>query len=155
MILPMTLTMVAASVLLNIWLARRVGLMRRAHKVSIGDGGAEPLIARMRAQANFIEWAPLFLILLAGIELARGEPAWLWAVSVLFMIARILHAFGMDRPPGNKLRMGGILTAMIVMLGLCVYAIVLVYQGEMERAHPSSRINYVAASGAPQARAST
>jgi uncharacterized membrane protein YecN with MAPEG domain len=79
MILPMTLTMAVALTLLNIWLARRIGQMRHAHKVSIGDGGAEPLIARMRAQANFIEWAPLFLILLAGIELSRGQRRCSWS----------------------------------------------------------------------------
>jgi uncharacterized membrane protein YecN with MAPEG domain len=145
MILPMTLTMAAASVLLNIWLAQRVGLMRRAHKVSIGDGGAEPLTARMRAQANFVEWAPFFLILVAGIELARGEPIWLWVVCALFMIVRILHAFGMDRPPGNKFRMIGIVATLLIMLGLSLYAIILVYQDQMERVRPAPHITYMAA----------
>src|SRR5579875_2701054 len=95
MILPITLTMVAACVLLNVWLARRVGQMRHAHKVSIGDGNVEPLTARMRAQANFVEWAPFFLILVGAIELAEGQPIWLWAVAVLFIVVRIVHAFGM------------------------------------------------------------
>ena len=70
----MTLTMAVASTLLNIWLGSRIARMRMVHKVSIGDGGALPLIARMRAQANFIEWAPFFLVLLALIEMARGQP---------------------------------------------------------------------------------
>jgi uncharacterized membrane protein YecN with MAPEG domain len=147
----MTLTMATASTLLNIWLGRRVGQMRMAHKVSIGDGGAEPLIARMRAQANFVEWAPFFLILLAAIELARGQPLWLWILAALFIVARILHAFGMDRPPGNKLRMGGIMATALIMLVFCVYAIVIVYQDRMERMRPSSQITYAAT----QARAST
>ena len=72
MILPMTLTMAAASTLLNIWLGMRVGKMRQAHKVSIGDGGALPLIARMRAQANFVEYAPFFLVLL--LLIAEVQP---------------------------------------------------------------------------------
>ena len=63
----------AACALLNIWLGRRVGRMRVAHKVSIGDGGNEALIARMRAQANFVEYTPFFLILLGLIELAAGR----------------------------------------------------------------------------------
>src|ERR1700712_1758599 len=89
MILPMTLTMAVASILLNIWLGQRVARMRMVHKVSIGDGGELPLIARMRAQANFIEWAPFFLILLALIEMARCQPLWLWALAALFIVARI------------------------------------------------------------------
>lgn len=145
MILPITLTMVAACVLLNLWLARRVGQMRQAHKVSIGDGGVEPLTARMRAQANFIEWAPFFLILLGAIELAEGQRIWLWAVGVAFILGRIVHAFGMDRGPGNKFRMAGILLTLVIMLGLSVYAMVLVYQDSLERARPVPHITYMAA----------
>jgi hypothetical protein len=145
MILPMTLSMAAALTLLNIWLARRVGQMRMAHNVSVGDGGVEPLVARMRAQANFIEWAPFFLILLAGIELAEGQPLWLWAVSALFVVARILHAFGMDRKPGNKLRTIGMIVTTIILLGLAVYAVVLVYQDQLARARPVPHITYMAA----------
>lgn len=152
MILPMTLTMAAASTLLNIWLAQRVGRMRHAHKVSIGDGDAEPLVARMRAQANFVEYTPFFLILLAGIELARGEPIWLWALAALFILARILHAFGMDRPPGNKLRKTGIWVTVLVLFALAVYAIVIVYMDRMEKMRPTSQETFATAA---QARAST
>ncbi|HEX4738515.1 MAG TPA: MAPEG family protein [Allosphingosinicella sp.] len=145
MILPMTLTMAAASVLLNLWLGGRVSRMRVVHKVSIGDGGAEPLIARMRAQANFVEWAPFFLILLALIELARGEPLWLWLLASLFIVARILHALGMDRPPGNRLRSIGMITTAAIMVVVSGYAILLVYQDQMERVRPVPHITYMAA----------
>jgi uncharacterized protein len=151
MILPMTLTMAAAATLLNFWLARRVGQMRMAHKVSIGDGGVEGLTARMRAQANFIEWTPFFLILLAGIEMARGQPVWVWAVAALFILARILHALGMDRPPRNRFRMIGMVTTALVMLVLCVYAIVIVYMDRMDRMRPPHETFFAAV----QAPAST
>src|SRR3954451_22906466 len=118
MILPITLTIAGASALVNIWLGMRVGRMRAAHKVSIGDGGAEPLVRRMRAQANFVEYTPFFLILVAGLEMTRGPSLWLWVPAALFVLARILHAFGMDRPPGNKLRMVGAMTTGVILLGL-------------------------------------
>src|SRR5918998_3828282 len=105
MILPITLTIAGAAALLNVWLARRVGQMRLAHKVSIGDGGNEALIARMRAQANFIEYTPFFLILLGLIELAIGSRVWLWVVAVIYILARIAHAFGMDRSQPDRLRL--------------------------------------------------
>ncbi len=142
--LPMTLSMAAALTLLNIWLARRVGQMRIAHKVSVGDGGVEPLVARMRAQANFVEWAPFFLILLAVIELARGQLVWMWVLGALFVVARILHALGMDRPRGNKFRMIGMVASTVIMLVLAVYAVVLVYQDHVERMRPASHITYMA-----------
>jgi uncharacterized membrane protein YecN with MAPEG domain len=149
MILPMTLTMAAASTLLNVWLGIRVGQMRQAHKVSIGDGGALPLIARMRAQANFVEYTPFFLILLGGVEMARGQPLWLWVIAALFVVARILHAFGMDRAPGNRLRMIGSVSTGFILIALCVYAIVIVYMDRMERMRPTSHETFVAAAQAP------
>lgn len=129
MILPITLTIAGAAALLNIWLGYRVGQMRQAHKVSIGDGGAEPLTARMRAQSNFVEYTPLFLILLGLIELAIGSPLWLWVVAGVYILSRIVHAFGMDRPSPDplRLRMIGIIVTFLVLLGLAVYAIALPY----------------------------
>ena len=128
-ILPITLTIAGAAALLNIWLARRVGQMRLTHKVSIGDGGNEALIARMRAQANFIEYTPFVLILIALIELAEGSRLWLWIVGVVYILARIAHGFGMDRPRPDplRLRMVGIVLTALILLGLALYAIVLPY----------------------------
>jgi hypothetical protein len=129
MILPITLTIAGAAALLNIWLARRVGQMRLTHKVSIGDGGNEALIARMRAQANFIEYTPFVLILILLIEMAEGSKLWLWIVGVVYILARIAHAFGMDRPGGDKLklRMIGIVLTGLILFGLALYAIALPY----------------------------
>jgi uncharacterized membrane protein YecN with MAPEG domain len=127
MILPITMTMAAAATLLNLWLGLRVGQMRHAHHVSIGDGGVLPLIARMRAQANFVENTPFFLILLGLIELATGSATWLWAVGGLYMVVRLLHGFGMDRPPGNRLRMIGAVGTGLLLVGLAAYALVIPY----------------------------
>ncbi|HEX8466538.1 MAG TPA: MAPEG family protein [Allosphingosinicella sp.] len=129
MILPITLTIAGAAALLNIWLARRVGQMRLAHKVSIGDAGNEALIARMRAQANFVEYTPFVLILIGLIELAEGWKLWLWIVGVVYILARIAHGFGMDRPSGDKLklRMIGIIVTALILFGLALYAIALPY----------------------------
>ena len=129
MILPITLTIAGAAALLNIWLARRVGQMRLTHKVSIGDGGNEALIARMRAQANFIEYTPFVLILILLIELAEGSRLWLWIVGMVYILARIAHGFGMDRPSGDKLKLRsiGIIVTALVLLGLALYAIALPY----------------------------
>src|SRR4051812_30958863 len=102
MILPITLTITGAAALINIWLGRRVGQMRLTHKISIGDGGNEALTARMRAQSNFVEYTPLVLILIGLIELAVGSKLWLWVVGVVYILGRIAHAFGMDRPHPDR-----------------------------------------------------
>jgi len=128
MILPITLTIAGAAAILNIWLSLRVSRLRRPLKVGIGDGGHDVLARRMRAHANFIENTPLMLILLGLVELATGGSMLLWGAAILFILARIAHAFGMDRPGANPLRVGGIAISWVVLLGLGIYAILLAYQ---------------------------
>jgi uncharacterized membrane protein YecN with MAPEG domain len=83
----------------------------------------------MRAQANFIEYTPFVLILIGLIELAVGSRLWLWIVGVVYVLARIAHGFGMDRPHPDplRLRMIGTIATLLILLGLAVYAIVLPY----------------------------
>jgi uncharacterized membrane protein YecN with MAPEG domain len=119
------LTAAGASALINLWLAIRVGQKRKSEQVSVGDGGKEPLIARMRAQANFIEYTPIVLILFAVIELASGTSLTLWIAMAVFLMGRVAHPFGMDGwGPG---RMIGTLTTFVIMLGLAIYAIAIPY----------------------------
>ena len=126
-ILPITLTIAGAAALLNIWLGWRVGQKRLSEKVSIGDGGNEALTCRMRAHASFAEYTPFVLILIGLIELAEGTTAWLWAVGALYILARIAHAIGMDRPAPNPFRMAGIIATMLTLAGLGIYAVVLAH----------------------------
>ncbi|HEV2078903.1 MAG TPA: MAPEG family protein [Allosphingosinicella sp.] len=137
MILPITLTIAGAAALLHIWLSLRVSHLRRLHKVSIGDGGHESVRTRMRAHANFAESTPIFLILLAVVELAKGSSIWLWLAAILFILARLAHPFGMERPAPNALRMGGVAVTWLVLLALGAYAIALPY---VERTPP--RVTY-------------
>jgi len=123
MILPITLTVAGAAALINVWLGWRVGQRRMSEKVSIGDGGNERLTARMRAHANFAEYTPFVLILIGLIEFAAGTSIWLWAVGAIYILARIAHAIGMDRPSPNPFRMAGILVTMLTLLGLGLYAV--------------------------------
>ena len=113
-VLPASLATAAACGLVNIWLAVRVGQMRTLHKVSVGDGGNLAVIARMRAHANFTEFAPIVLILLALLELANGTSTFYWATGVAFVLARIAHGLGMDTwKPG---RMIGTIATMLILL---------------------------------------
>jgi hypothetical protein len=141
-VLPITLTIAGAAALINIWLSLRVSHLRRLHKVSIGDGGNEGVKTRMRAHANFAETTPIVLILLALIELARGSSQLLWLAGILFILARLAHPFGMDRPAPNLLRMGGVLVSWMLLLALAIYAISIPYS--------EPRIDETIAAAAPQ-----
>jgi uncharacterized protein len=125
MILPITLTAAGAAALINIWLAIRCGQVRTKEKISVGDGGSDALIRRMRAHSNFVEFTPFVLILIGLIEMANGTSTWLWVVSGVYLMARLAHAFGMD---GNdKARGAGIAITMLVLVGLAGFAIAIPY----------------------------
>ncbi|MGE5722151.1 MAG: MAPEG family protein [Sphingomonadales bacterium] len=126
-VLPITLTIAGAAALINVWIAGRVASVRRRTGIVIGDGGNEALAARMRAHSNFIEYAPLFLILLGLVELAGGSHIWLWLAGVAFVLGRVLHVFGMDRSTLNPLRGIGIGLTLLSLLGVAFYALAIPY----------------------------
>lgn len=121
-ILPVTLAACAAAAILNIWLMVRIGAIRQAAGISVGDGGSEPLERRMRAQANFVETTPFVLLLVGFIELAGAGSWWLQWVAGAYIIGRIAHAFGMDGGSKQIGRMIGTLVTMLTLLGLAVVA---------------------------------
>jgi len=120
---PVTLLTAAAAVFLNIWLGGRIAAHRRDFKVSVGDGGHEPLLRRMRAQANFIEHAPFFLILLGGLELSGANRWALAAIALIFVLARIAHGLGMDADADRRWRAYGMICSALAGIVLALWAI--------------------------------
>ena len=129
-ILPVTLCAAAAAAIINIWLSVRVGQMRMAHKISIGDDAGGPLTARMRAQLNFVENTAFVMVLIAAIELSGAVNDWLAWVAAIYMLGRVAHGIGMDGGALGKGRSIGTAITMLTQLGLAVVA-VLVALGRM------------------------
>jgi len=127
-ILPITLTIAGAAAILLVWLAARVSRLRRHYKIGLGDNGNEALLRRIRAHANYAENMPVFLILLALLELAGANRWALWAAGIAFILARIVHAFGMDGPSKLRLRVIGMTVSTLVLIGLAGYAIFIGYR---------------------------
>ncbi len=122
MLLPVTLTSAAAAAIIAIWLMIRVGQVRTSEKVSIGDGGNDKVIRRMRAHANFVESAPFLLVLVAAIEMTGKGGNWLAYVAGAYMLGRVAHGIGMDGGSLGKGRMVGTLITMLALLGLAIVA---------------------------------
>jgi uncharacterized membrane protein YecN with MAPEG domain len=98
----------------------------------------------MRAHANFTEYAPFILILMGLIEIAGGSTMGLWIAGVVFVIARIAHAFGMDRTTSSVPRAGGALATWALMAVLAVWALAIAYQAS---AIPTAKTFQVVPSG--------
>ena len=129
-VLPVTLAAAAAAAVLNIWLSIRIGALRTALGISVGDGGNEALQRRMRAQLNYVENTAFVLVLIGAIELAGAGSWWLAYLAAVYFIGRVAHGFGMDGGNWKVGRMVGTLTTMLVQIGLAVVA-VLVAAGVM------------------------
>jgi len=104
-----TLLFAAAFGLLNLWLSARAMAVRMKTGALLGDEGNKRMQARMRAHANFTEYVPLALILMALIEMMGGRGTALYAIGSLLVVGRLLHPFGLERPGSNPLRAAGIL----------------------------------------------
>ena len=72
---PITGLYAGLAALLLLALSLRVIRARYATGVEIGDGGDPALARRIRSQANFVEYVPVALIVIAMAE-ANGEPGW-------------------------------------------------------------------------------
>jgi len=121
---PVTLVTTAAAFFVNLWLGMRIAALRKKFKVSVGDGGHEPLLRRMRAQSNFLEHAPFFLILLAGLELSGANRLALAIVASIFVVARIAHGVGMDGVELHRWRRDGMIASSLATTALAVWALV-------------------------------
>ena len=92
--IPVTLATGACATLLNFWLGWRIAQLRERFAVSVGDGGHEPLLRRMRAQANLVENAPFVLILIGGLEISGVSRFALASIAAIFILARLAHPIG-------------------------------------------------------------
>lgn len=79
--------------LIFIGLSLRVVRGRQIFRVPVGDGGEAELLRRIRAQANFAEYTPLFIILLTFAEKNALPPYAIHIFGVVFILGRLSHAY--------------------------------------------------------------
>lgn len=69
---------------------------RRQHKVGIGTGRNKSVERAMRVHANFAEYVPFTLLLIALIELNKGSSLLLVGLCSVLLVGRLVHAFGVS-----------------------------------------------------------
>jgi uncharacterized protein len=110
--------------LLVLFLAGRVIARRFSHKIGIGDGGDHEMIKRVRTHANAVEYLPLALLLLGGMELNGYPDSVIHGFGITLFVSRLLHAWGLSRSssasPGRFL---GILLTLVLMVAMALFAI--------------------------------
>jgi uncharacterized membrane protein YecN with MAPEG domain len=81
--------------LILIFLSVKIIQNRRFAKISLGDDGNSLLQSKIRAHGNFIEYAPIFLIMLISVEIGGLNKYFIHLFGIIFTIGRISHAYGM------------------------------------------------------------
>lgn len=125
-----TLTTAGLCGLILLVLSVRVSMVRVAAKVNIGDGGDLKLLSRIRAQANFVEYVPLILVLMGMVEanvaaVERQPSLTLGVLGISLVLCRVAHAWGMSMPAPNPGRMVGTAGTFIILTVLSVWALVI------------------------------
>lgn len=95
--MPITALYAAPLALLFIFLSVRVIAFRRSAKVAVGDGGDKILLRRMRVHANFAEYVPIALILMALAESQHAPAMLLHALGTALVLGRCVHAYGVSQ----------------------------------------------------------
>ena len=97
----MTTTAFYASLLAALFLLLSIRVIgwRRIHRVELGDGDNRELLRRMRVHANFAEYVPFTLLLMALAESMAPPHPLLHLVGLVLVAGRILHAYGLSQTP--------------------------------------------------------
>ncbi|MCY6381061.1 MAPEG family protein [Hoeflea prorocentri] len=103
-------------------LAFRVIRSRRSARIAFGDGGDKATLRAIRVHANFSEYVPFTLLLMALAEW-QSVPAWiLILMGTMLTTGRFIHAYGVTREPeitgSRTLGMGLTFAALIVLAAL-------------------------------------
>lgn len=112
----------ALIMLLQTGLMMTVGFGRLKYDQGIGDGGNNDLLMLIRRHGNLTENAPLFIALLAFIEMIIGSTYVVAAMGGAFLLVRIAHAIGLTINDGpNPFRFVGALGNMLLCFGSAGY----------------------------------
>lgn len=117
---PATAVLTALCALLLVFLSTHISVLRVRHKVSIGDGGVNPLMRAIRLHGNTAEHVPIYLLLSLVYELSAGTSCLLITVSAVFLLSRLLFTWGMLTKTFTRRRQVGALGTYLTQLILAV-----------------------------------
>ena len=121
--MSLTITPVYAGLLAFVYfyLTMRVVRRRQTQRISVGtargDTDDREMLRAVRVHANFAEYAPFSLLLIAFAELAGAWPLLVHAMALVLVAGRVAHAYGLAQEPDHfpARRWGMYLTAAAIL----------------------------------------
>ena len=107
-----------------VFLSFRVIGWRRLKSVELGHGEDSQLLRRMRVHANFAEYVPFTLLLMAMAESMTAPRPLIHVAGLILIAGRLMHAYGLSQTPHIlRLRVGGMIltfTALALSAIICL-----------------------------------
>lgn len=97
--MPITAFYASLLALLFLLLSARVIVQRREDRMKLGADDSSELFRRARVHANFAEYVPLALILLALTESLKAPSSVIHLLAICLVAGRLLHAYGLSQTP--------------------------------------------------------
>ena len=108
-------------------LGLQVSRLRRGNRVLFGDGDNRELRSAIRAHANFAEYVPIIVLMVALLEMSGLPALRVHLLMGTLLVARLLHPLGMYVGPRTLqfqiCRVGGISLTLIVLLTAALMAL--------------------------------
>ena len=98
----------------------------RQKGISLGDGGDPKMLRLIRGHANFAEYVPLALLMMAMLELGRTSVYVLHAMGIALILGRALHGYALSYT--QKSRFGRFWGTALTFTVLVVEAVLCVWQ---------------------------
>ena len=98
----------------------------RQKGISLGDGGDPKMLRVIRGHANFAEYVPLALLMMAMLELGRTSVYVLHAMGIALILGRALHGYALSYT--QKYRFGRFWGAALTFTVLVFEALLCVWQ---------------------------
>jgi uncharacterized membrane protein YecN with MAPEG domain len=97
--MPVTAFYASLLAFLFVLLSVRVIAQRREAQIEIGVGESRELLRRSRVHANFAEYVPFALLLLAFAESLKAPSLFLHVLGLGLIAGRLVHAYGLSQTP--------------------------------------------------------
>ena len=108
-------------------LGLQVSRLRRGNRVLFGDGDNRELRSAIRAHANFAEYVPIIVLMVALLEISGLPALRVHLLMGTLMVARLMHPLGMYVGPRTLqfqiCRVGGISLTWLVLVAAAIMSV--------------------------------
>ncbi len=133
--MPLPITAFVAAICAIMLLITGVDTVRQRIrlKAAFGDSGDAKLISASRSHGNLAEHAPIVILLIGMLEMARAHHLTLMAIGALFLVGRAAHILGLytasepGKPPIP--RQIGVVVTWATLAALSVWTMLMLVMG--------------------------